>query len=206
MTGDVYGLTVGGNQRMQTVGSSVGFSLGDITVQNLVTKGDVYGVYADHEGKTQNVNDVNLDDLTVTRLVSAEGKTYGLYIAENTAVNVDGNMQLAADEGIYAENTEFNWGGNSAVILGNVIFNNVTANFDTDKSDGNDNAALIQGQFHTELPDWIRGYSDKQKADVLALHARGFSSYRIAKILGISPGTCSKWVRESHLLRKQLDV
>lgn len=155
MTGDVYGLTVGGNQRMQTVGSSVGFSLGNITVQNLVTKGDVYGVYADHEGKTQNVTDVNLDDLTVTRLVSAEGKTYGLYIAENTAVNVDGNMQLAADEGIYAENTEFNWGGNSAVILGNVIFNNVTANFDTDKSDGNDNAALIQGQVllakHTEF-------------------------------------------------------
>ena len=146
MTGDVYGLTVGGNQRMQTVGSSVGFSLGNITVQNLVTKGDVYGVYADHEGKTQNVTGVNLDDLTVTGLVSAEGKTYGLYIAENTAVNVNGNMQLAADEGIYAENTEFNWGGNSAVILGNVIFNNVTANFDTDKSDGNDNTARIQGQ------------------------------------------------------------
>lgn len=68
------------------------------------------------------------------------------------------------------------------------------------------NRQFKQGQFHTELPDWIRGYSDKQKADVLALHARGFSSYRIAKNLGISPGTCSKWVRESHLLRKQLDV
>ena len=66
-------------------------------------------------------------------------------------------------------------------------------------------AARLLGISVYTARDWNRQFK-QQKADVLALHARGFSSYRIAKILGISPGTCSKWVKESHLLRKQLDV
>lgn len=54
-----------------------------------------------------------------------------------------------------------------------------------------------QGRFLTELPESIRGYSEQKKAEVLDLHARGCSSYRIARILGIAQSTCSKWIKES---------
>lgn len=68
------------------------------------------------------------------------------------------------------------------------------------------NKRFKQGRFSTELPDSIRGYSEQKKAEVLDLHARGYSSYRIARILGIAQSTCSKWVKESNFLRKQSDT
>lgn len=51
-----------------------------------------------------------------------------------------------------------------------------------------------QGRFLPTLPEWVKGYSEKQKADVLELHARGFTCNKIAKVFGISANTCRKWI------------